>query len=73
MYNSVKHTITMNIFYRKTGLATCLAAILGLSGYAQNPNPESGPGKHQATGEYPPPRQVTQKIQRPTFLADYFT
>ncbi|WP_280745239.1 MULTISPECIES: acetylxylan esterase [unclassified Parabacteroides] len=52
----------MNIIHRKTGLAMCLAALLALPAFAQNP----------PAGDFPPPRQA-YKIQTPTYLADYFT
>jgi hypothetical protein len=61
----------MNIFHRKSWLATCFAAMLSLSGFAQNPTPAPGPGQNPFPGGFPP-RQA-YKIQTPTFLADYFT
>ncbi|GHT40027.1 hypothetical protein FACS189437_04990 [Bacteroidia bacterium] len=69
----MKQIITMNIFYLKIGLATCLAAMMSLSGFAQNPNQAPNPGQNPFPGGFPGPRQVAQKIQTPTFLADYFT
>ena len=62
----------MNIFHQKSLLAICLATMLSLSGFAENTTPPPGPNQNPFPEGFPGPRQA-QKIQTPTFLADYFT
>ncbi|MDR0976982.1 MAG: acetylxylan esterase [Prevotellaceae bacterium] len=60
----------MNKLHRRTVLVACMATLLGLSGFAQNPTTPPRPGG-QAPGGFPGVRQPAQ-IQTPTNRADYF-